>query len=166
MSTESGPTTAPRVVRDRGGIAPRLVALIAQARHELAVFQPQLEPALFNASATTNALVAFVTAHRHNRVRLLVEDAEQAVRDNPRVVELCRRLSDFVEMRQVGEEHRGLRELFVTADRSGYLHQSDLTRPECVIELHDRGHGGELAQRFEAMWERSEPIAAIRTAGL
>lgn len=155
-----------RTVRERGEIAAQIATLVSQARREIALFAPELDPALFNTTALDHALISLATGHRHNRARLLVEDAQQAVRDNPRLVELARRLSEFVELRQVAGEHVGLRELFVLVDREGYLHQHDLARPECLLDLHGRREAVELAQRFQLMWDRSEPIASIRTAGL
>jgi hypothetical protein len=155
-----------RILRERGEIAAQIATLVSQARREIALFAPELEPALFNTAALDHALAGFAIAHRHNRARLLVEDTQQAVRDNPRLVELARRLSEFVELRQVGEAHRGRRELFVLVDRTGYLYQRELARPECQLDLHGRREAIELAQRFQEMWDRSEPIATIRTAGL
>lgn len=166
MPTDTSQAATTRIVRDPQEIAAQLAALIAAAHRQIAIFQPQLDPSLFNNSAIARALASFVATHRHNHVRLLVEDAGQTVRDNGRIVGLCRQLSDFIRMHGVSEEHRGIREMFVIADRDGYLHQSDLARPECVADLHDRQHANQLAQRFERMWQRSEPIPTIRTAGL
>jgi hypothetical protein len=162
--TETPPTR--RVLRDRGEIAAQIATLASQARREIALFAPELEPALFNTAALDHALTSFATGHRYNRARLLVEDGQQAVRDNTRLVELARRLGEFIELRQVGEEHVGRRELFVLVDREGYLHQRDLAHPECLLDLHGRREAIELVQRFQEMWDRSQPIASIRTAGL
>jgi hypothetical protein len=155
-----------RILRERSEIAAQIATLVSQARREIALFAPELDPALFNTAALDHALIGFATNHRHNHARLLVEDAQQAVRDNTRLVELARRLSDFVDLRQVGEEHIGRRELFVLVDREGYLHQRDLTHPECLLDLHGHREAVELTQRFQEMWDRSQPIAAIRTTGL
>jgi hypothetical protein len=161
---ETPPTR--RTLRERGEIAAQIATLVSQARREIALFAPSLDPELFNTAALDHALISLATSHRHNRARLLVEDASQVVRDNARLVQLARRLSEFVEIRQVGDEHIGLREFFVLVDREGYLHQLDLGRPECLLDLHGRREAAELARRFQEMWDRSEPIASIRTAGL
>ncbi|KPL26931.1 MAG: hypothetical protein AMJ72_11680, partial [Acidithiobacillales bacterium SM1_46] len=90
----------------------------------------------------------------------------QAVRDNNRLIDLARRLSDFVEIRQVGESDRGLRELFVLADRNAVLYQQDVTRVEAIVDTGGRRAGAELRMRFQGLWDRSEPIPEIRTTGL
>jgi hypothetical protein len=167
MSTDtnqSAPTR--RIVRDRDEVAAQLRTLLHGARHEISVFAPQLEPALFNNAELERLLASFAARHHRNRARFLVEDVEQALHDNPRLIGLCRRFSEFIQTRRVGEEHVGLRELFVIVDHDGYLHQRDLSRPECVVDTQGRQAVGELAQRFQAMWDRSEPIAEILTTGL
>jgi hypothetical protein len=164
----SAPTAVParEVISDPALIREHLALLAEAAQHDVVVFAPQLDARLFNAGRLTTALAHFVAGHRQRRVRFLVEDGAHALRDNGRVVDLCRRLSDFVALRQVGEAHRGLREVFVVADRRAYLHQEDIAKPTCVIDPAGRRVALDLATRFEAMWEQSETIEGLRTAGL
>lgn len=162
----TNPPAAPETARGEEAIGDRIAALAEGTFHEFDVFAPQLDPRWFNTGRLHRALGSFATRHRHNRARLLVEDAAQAVRDNNRLVELARRLSDFVEIRQVGESDRGLRELFVLADRNAVLHQQDVTRVEAIVETGGRRAGAELRMRFQGLWDRSEPIPEIRTTGL
>ncbi len=164
----NAPTALPAraVVSDPALIREHLALLAEAAQHEVMVFAPQLEARLFNTGRLTAALAHFVAGHRHRRVRFLVEDGAQALHDNERVIDLCRRLSDFVDLRQVGEAHRGLREVFLVTDRRAYLHQEDTARPACVIDPAGRRVALDLATRFEAMWEGSEPVEGLRTAGL
>jgi hypothetical protein len=156
----------PALLKGNKAVQERLLALAGSVRHEFLVFSPQLDARLFNVRELTQALTSFVARDRHNQVRILVEDSDQALRDNDRVVRLCQHMSDFVQMRRVDDDHVGLRELFVVIDRLGYLHQPDITNPECVSALADKRAAMPLAQRFYEMWERSQPLAAIRTTGL
>jgi len=161
--------TAPVRLRERSAVQERILELARRARHEFLVFSPHLDPRLFNTGDLAQALTDFATRDRHNRVHFLVEDTDQAVRDNDRIVRLCRRLSDFVQLRRVGSDYvplRRVRELFVVIDRAGYLHQPDVANPECVSAFAQPRAALPLAQRFYEMWERSEPVSAIRTVGL
>ncbi|MBI3575897.1 MAG: hypothetical protein HY083_09645 [Gammaproteobacteria bacterium] len=144
----------------------RITLLVGQARHELRIFAPQLDPALYNTVELTGPLASFVARDRRNFVHILVEDGDQAVRDNDRVVLLCRRMSDFVHLHRVGEQHIGLKEMFLVVDRLGYLHQPDLTRPDCLSASADARNAVELMYRFQEMWEHSEPIRTTNTVGL
>ena len=56
--------------------------------------------------------------------------------------------------------------MFLVVDRLGYLHQPDLTRPDCLSASADARNAVELTYRFQEMWEHSEPIRTINTVGL
>jgi len=77
-------------------------------------------------------------------------------------------LSAEVTIRPFQEENdvSQVRELFIIVDGNGYLRQLDLTEPECVVEPSGRQKAAELRQRFNHMWDRSEPAAGLNTAGL
>ena len=164
----AGAATVPVRVRlkSRDAVRAQITLLVGQARHELRIFAPQLDPALYNTTELTGQLASFVARDRHNFVHILVEDSDQAMRDNDRVVLLCRRMSDFVRIHRVGEQHIGLQEMFLVVDRLGYLHQPDLSQPDCLSASADTRGAVQLAQRFQEMWERSEPIRTINTVGL
>ena len=155
-----------RIIRDRQEVSDFLALLAENATRELVIFAPRLEGALFNTSRFARALASFAARHRHNLARIVVEDTEQAIRDNDRLVGLCRRLSDFIHMHKVAEEHLGMREMFIVVYHRGFLHQGDISQPECVAHLDDRQEAVLLARHFNELWDHSEPIIALRTVGL
>jgi hypothetical protein len=162
----ASPSSLPITLKDREAIRDRIASLVESARRELIVFVPQMDAYFFNGADVARSLASFAARHRYNRARLLVEDATQTLRDNDRLVGVCRRLSEFIQLRQVSEQHLGLREMFVIVDGVSYLHQLDVTEPECVVEPAGRKRAAELCRRFEAMWERSEPALGLHSAGL
>ncbi|MCR4300574.1 MAG: hypothetical protein NUV51_03115 [Sulfuricaulis sp.] len=163
-ATETAPLR--RIIRGRAEIGDFLSMLVENATREVTIFAPLLDDAYFNNSRFARALASFAARHRQNLARIVIEDAEQAIRDNDRLVGLCRRLSDFIHMQQVAEEHLGMREMFIVVDHRAYLHQSDIAKPDCVAHPHDGHEAVLLARRFNELWDRSEPIIALRAAGL
>lgn len=160
------PAHSRHVLRLQDEVAAGLLSLLGEARQRVDIFAPHLDPALFSTEAVTHALTAVATRNRLSRVRILIEDSHQLTRDNVRLVNLARRLSDSVRLQRVGEEHVGLNETIVLVDGRASLYQVDLARHEYVIE-RGGGHGtAELVLRFNAMWDRSEPIPEIHTTGL
>ena len=154
------------IIRHRDEVAAELLALLTEARQRIDIFSPRLDPSLFSSRGATEALTAVATRNRLSRVRILTEDSLQLTRDNIRLVNLARRLSDSVRLQRVGEEHIGLNETLVLVDGRASLYQADQARHEYVIE-RGGGHGtAELVLRFNAMWDRSEPIPEIHTTGL
>ena len=160
------PESRCRIIKDRQGVGDFLAGLTETATREIVIFAPQLDGSLFNTTRLARALASFAARHRHNLARIVVEDTEQAIRDNDRLIGLCRRLSDFIHLHQVAEEHLGLREMFIVVDHRGYLHQADTAKPECVADLHDAPQAVQLARRFNELWDRSEEIMSLRAAGL
>jgi hypothetical protein len=164
----SAPEAAPqrRIIRDRAEVSDFLALLTENATRELVIFAPRLDGVYFNNSRFARALASFAARHRQNLARIVIEDTEQSLRDNDRLVGLCRRLSDFIHMHRVAEEHLGIREMFVVADHRGYLHQQDTDKPDCVTHPHDSHEAVLLTRRFNELWDRSEPIVALRASGL
>jgi hypothetical protein len=160
------PALGPSVLKSREDIRDAIAALIGLARRDIVLFTPQMEAFFFNGSQLGQMLASFAAKHQQNRARILVEDAAQVLRDNDRLVSLCRRFSAFIQLRQVGEEHRGYREMFLVVDGISYLHQPDITEPECVVEPAGRKYCVDVKRRFEQMWDRSEPLAGLYSAGL
>lgn len=155
-----------RHVHSRAEANEALVEILTQARRQITVFAPALDRFLFNTSAVAEALATFAAAHRDNTARFLVEHSAQAVHDNGRIVELCRRFRDFIKMRQVDEDDAGLREMYVIADGRSYLHQRDIDASDYLVALDASRVVRPLMLRYEHMWERGSPIASVITLGL
>jgi hypothetical protein len=143
-----------------------MVDMLAQARRRIVIFAPVLDASLFNTSRVIQTLADFAAGHRHNLARLLVENSAQAVHDNGRVIGLCRRFSDFIKMRQVDEDHAGLREMFVVIDDHAYLHQRDIDNPDFLSAVNARRDARPLILQYERMWDRGHSIPSILTVGL
>ena len=140
--------------------------LLEQAKHRICVFAPMLPPDLFNSVQNAKALTHFAAAHRTNRALFLVEDGEKSVQHNGRVVQVCRRLSDFIEMRQIAEEEMDLQQLWVIVDDSSYLHQRHLDKQDYIARFEAKSEARSLLNQFERLWERSQPIHEIHPLGL
>ncbi|MFQ5935165.1 MAG: hypothetical protein ACE5LB_01985 [Acidiferrobacterales bacterium] len=170
MEYGAGESTEPRDkrlhVQSRAEARDIINQLFAQARRQIVIFAPALDGYFFNTSHVGQTLASFAAAHRNNMARVLVEHTSQAVRDNGRLVELCRRFTNFIKMRQVDEDDFGLREMFVIIDNSAYLHQRDVERVDYVAALDAPRDARLLAVKYTRLWERSHSIASILTLGL
>ena len=145
-------------------LALALASLIGASRRDVRIFAQRLNPAVFNSAAMTGAISQFATQHPRNRLRLLIEDRSDLLRDNGRLLDLARRLADAVELREVDDNDRGARDLFLVADRSASLVQEDIGRADAVVD-RQAVEALKLIERFDAAWERGASIA-LRTLGL
>src|SRR3989344_8165804 len=75
-----------RIIRDRSETGDFLAMLAENATREIVVFAPRLDGAFFNNSRFARALASFAARHRQNLARIVVEDVDQALRDNHRLV--------------------------------------------------------------------------------
>src|SRR5581483_5834231 len=88
------PALTDGLVQGEAGIGRALAQLIRFARREVRLFAPVLDPAIFHGATVTQAMAHFVTQHSRNRIRILIEDVTQTLRDTGRLVDLARRLAD------------------------------------------------------------------------
>ncbi len=149
--------------KTRAGIQDAIVSLLEGAQHDVAIFGAALDGYYFNNQRVAEAIGHLIARHHSNRVYILTEDSQQFSRDNPRMLALARRFGDAIELRRVGENHTGLRELFVLADSHTVLHLPDFEQPATGPSPQP---GPLLARRFRAMWEAGEPLPGINPAGL
>jgi hypothetical protein len=168
--TETAPPPAATgehmLLQRRDDIRDRIVTLIESAHRSIAIFAPELDPGYFSTQRVTRLITSFAARHRNNRMRILTEDEKHAVRTCVRLVDIARRMSEFVGIRAVGERHTGIHEMFVIIDNCTILHQEDTTRVEAVLRVQDRTAASVLTQRFAEMWDHSTPVGEISTAGL
>ena len=150
----------------RGDLRDAIVKQLGHAHRHIAVFAPVMDGYCFNTAHVAQTLARFAASHRQNLVRVLVENDRQVLRDNERIIELIRRFSDFIKMRRVGERHIGLTEMFIITDSSGYLHQPDLTKADCLLDFTDRYKSSQLSRKFEQIWDASEPITGVHPLGI
>lgn len=150
----------------RDEIRDAVATLFRQAQRQLVIFSPMLDGYYFNTPAIGELLGKFIATHRTNRARILVEDTRQVMRDNARLIRLAQRLPDCLRIRQVGEQHRGMRDMFMVADHSGFLHQENVEVTQSIMGDKAAHEAVRLIGRFEEMWDRSEPIQELSAMGL
>lgn len=164
MDTDKESVTANkehRHVGTRDSLRAAAVDLIASARHEVLICAPMLDAAFFNRADLAQALGQFIARRPGNRIRILVEDGEHLLQADVRLVELTRRFSDLILIRRLGEQQRGLAELFIVIDKASSLHQTDITTVDATCDFHTPSLADPLARRFETFWNASEPLAGL-----
>ena len=163
QSQSGAPAKEHRHLTTRDALQVAATDLIAQARREIVICSPALDPALYNRAALAGALGHFIARQAHCRVRILVEDTEHMLLGNVRLVELARRFSDMLLIQRLGEPHHGLTEMFLVADGESCLYQQDIAAVDATLDLHVPHLALPLARRFEDMWAASEPVPGLHS---
>ena len=139
--------------------------LVENARRDIKVFAPLLDPYYFNTAVLEQSLIAFALIHSENRAQFLIEHVP-ALLGQARLLGLLRRLGARLEIRRVDENAIGVREFFVVADTRAYYRQNDYEILDGSAETDAPGPAAVLVQRFAERWERSERIVDLQPTGL
>jgi hypothetical protein len=140
--------------------------LLSSARHRLEIFAPRFELKAFHDHTATEILNHFATRDQRNRGQFIITDEAWFLRFNSRIVDLCRRLSSFYEIRKLAAEYPFEQECFIVVDRESVFHQPELTERVAITSVGDRGYAGQFVRKIEAYWNASEPLQELFTLGL
>ena len=140
--------------------------LLSRARHRLEIFAPRLELKAFHDPTATEILNHFATRDQRNRGQFIITDEAWFLRFNSRIVDLCRRLSSFYEIRKLSADYSFEQECFIVIDRESVFHQPELTKPVAITSVGDRGYAHQFARKIERYWDASESLQELFTLGL
>ncbi len=137
--------------------------VVSAARHHLALMSVDLDRRLFGTEAFTDSLRNFILQHRRARLRVLVHEPADAVRNSVRLVEFGRMLSSRVEFRAVPMERRKLREEYFIADERALLYRSSPDQLDAKYYAEAPMVARSHLRAFEALWHES-PVAREMSA--
>ncbi|HET9653484.1 MAG TPA: hypothetical protein VFP36_14900 [Usitatibacter sp.] len=161
---------APKAVyRPLTGIAESQAAIdevIAAAQRTLRLFDISLAHRGFNAPARIDRLRQFLVAGRAHRILIALHETENLERECPRLLMLVRQFPMSVEVHRTLGEARNAMDPFVVADDQSVWHQMHHEQPRAIVALHCPSDAIPLMQRFDEIWELSEPCALGRVLGL
>lgn len=140
--------------------------VIASAERAIRLFDITLEGRGFNAPARIERLRQFLVAGRAHRILVALHDTETLERDVPRLLALLRQFPMSVEIHRTVGQARNAMDPFIVADDHSVWHRMHHEQPRAIVALHSPSDAIPLAQRFEEIWELSEPCALGRVLGL
>jgi hypothetical protein len=140
--------------------------VIATVRTTLRLFDVNLTGRGFNSVARTEALRKFLIAGRAHRLLIALHETETLERDCPRLLALLRLLPMSIEIHRTVNQARTALDPFVIADDHSVWHQIHYTQGRAIVALHSPADASPIVQRFDEIWDQSEPAVSATTAGL
>ncbi|MDU2874209.1 MAG: histone acetyltransferase HPA2, partial [Pseudomonas aeruginosa] len=116
---------------------------------------PDLESWLYHHSSIQEACTRFLLANPRNRLRILVGDSTQAVRNGHRLINLSRRLSSNCLIRRLNPDYPKEDDAFLLADDQGLLLRPKPAQPAGYACYRAAGRVRQLQARFEQAWDTS-----------
>jgi hypothetical protein len=141
-------------------------AVIDSAERTLRIFDVSLSGRGFNTPARAERLRRFLVAGRTHRLLIALHDTELLERENPRLLALLRQFPMSIEIHRTVGEARNAHDPFVVADDHSVWHQLHSEQPRAVVALDSLPDALPIAQRFDEIWELSEPAVSATTLGL
>ncbi len=123
-------------------------------RH-LRILSFDLDPPVFDRDAIADAVSALARKSRHTDVRILVVDNSKLVARGHRLLQLQRRLSSSIGIRQPRSEPHDIRDNLIIADQSGIVVQSIREPENLYANFNNRPVAFNHISQFDDLWERA-----------
>ena len=130
--------------------------MASQVQSTLEIFSRDLDPVLYAREPFLDALNSLCHHNRKARIRMLVQDPMDAVRRSPRVVELARRISSSIEIRQPHHDYHHYNAAFLVADGCGLIYRKFADRYEGTANFYAPIEAQRKLDFFTEVWERSQ----------
>jgi hypothetical protein len=140
--------------------------VIGVSRSTLRLFDISLSGRGFNAPARIERIRAFLVAGRSHRLLVALHETDTLDRDCPRLLGLLRQFPMSIEIHRTTGQARRAMDPFILADDHSVWHQMHHEQPRAIVALHSPPDAVPIAQRFDEIWELSEPCALGTILGL
>lgn len=156
----------PQLLNGVAEFAERATGMVGGAHMEIALLTQELDRRVYGTAAFAEALRRFVLQHAHTRVRVLVNSTQAAVANSPRLVELGRSLTSFVEFRELQPQRQPVvREEVLITDGRAMLYRE--TPSDLEAKYYDSPAEARLKlKEFGLLWDESEPAQELRKLGI
>ena len=151
------------------GVAESLAAIdevIAVAQRTIRVFDISLTNRGFNSPARTDRLREFLVRGRAHRLLIALHETDLLERENPRLLVLLRQFPMSIEIHRTIAQARNAADPCVIADDHSVWHQLHFEQPRAVVAVHSPSDTLPISQRFDEIWDLSEPAVSATTLGL
>lgn len=158
----------------------------SSAQRMISIFTPDLEPDLYDQSAFLEIIKRFVLSRRFSKVRVLLADPARVVRDSNRFAAMGRRLSSYIDIRHIGEPQPTERApasgrtdaaegqsdavtersagAYLVADDKAVVYRLRADTWDGIADFNNPSVARLYLTEFDALWVRSAPEDALRTA--
>ncbi len=133
-----------------------VLEIAANAEKSIAILTQDLEPFVYDDDHFIEIIKRLILAKSFARVRVLLADPYRAIRDGNRLVGLGRRLSSYVEFRNMHKDYREQHgEAYLVADDRGVVYRADARRMHGISDSFNRGVARKYLEEFDQIWHAS-----------
>ena len=150
-----GVTTGQIPVDERSLNIAAVHKLASSATIQMNIVSRKLDHFVFDHIDIVEAISNFIRRASHTKVRILVFNSIEITKSSHRLLALAHRAPSKMALRLLSPEYKDFNESFVTADKTGYLHNQQSDLYDGVVSFNDPIRCSELNKTFNEIWDRS-----------
>jgi len=140
--------------------------ILGLARRELRIFDPDLADLAMNSSERIETLARFLRSGPNRRVFIALHDTGYATRRCPRLIDLLGIYAASIFIYRTTGDAARVQDCFVLADEDHLVRRPVTAQPRGVLVIGDPKECQPMRERFDEIWESSEPAVSANTTGL
>jgi hypothetical protein len=162
MDTVAGINGSRSVLTTLDEVRTASVTVAATARRNLSIYTPDLEPQIYDTHAFLEVVKRLVLARSYARVRVLIGEPTRTIREGNRFLAMGRRLTSYIDLRNVHIDYRNYASAFLIADDRALVYRLQSSRWDGIVELNDTAVARKYLSYFDEVWQASEPEPEVR----
>ena len=136
--------------------------MLEQSSHCIDIFSLQLDNQLYNTTDIISQLQRLIRHNPHARIRLLLRNPRHLITHGHRIIELSRRLSSYIEIRQLAETFDEHIECFTLFDKRGIIYRPHSEQFEGWFSFNAPVRVKSATEFFNDAWNASPPCHEAR----
>ncbi|MCP4273042.1 MAG: hypothetical protein GY781_13960 [Gammaproteobacteria bacterium] len=139
-----------------------VLSMINQARQTVDLFTHNLDPSILDNTEISKAIMDFIKISKNSRLRILICNPNVANQHGHRLIELSRKFSSFISIRETNAEYKSKPCSFLIIDGRAMIYRPHANEYNAMIDFRSGQESRKNTELFNEIWERSEPISKIR----
>jgi hypothetical protein len=132
-----------------------IAEVVTRANRTLSIYTPDLEPQIYDHDLFLEPVKRLVLARSHARLRVLISNPSRVSRDGNRFMMMARRLTSYIDLRNVAPEYRSNPCSFIVADDKAIAFRQQCSRWEGIVEFNDTTIVKRYLAYFDEVWAGS-----------
>lgn len=163
MTTPDLPSKIERIRFEGREQASKLVLELALlAKKQICIFGQDIDQILFDTKEFVNCISTLAKKSHRVQIKIIAHNTQINIQNGHRLIELKRRLSSSIHIRNTDSEHRDLQQTILLIDDFAYLICPRATRYEGTASHYDRLEVREKQTQFNTLWDLATPDLNIR----
>ncbi len=139
-----------------------VIKVAATARRNVCIYTPDLEPQLYDQHGFLEVVKRLVLGRSYARVRVLISEPARTIREGNRFLAMARRLTTYIDLRNVHADLRNNAAAFLIADDHALVYRLQATRWDGMADMGDIAVARKYRSYFDEVWHASEPEPEVR----